>query len=59
MEKLRSFLDSRAEPRAETVLERAVREELKRLDLMKAVCSSHRTSGTAAVPIEAPKKPMH
>ena len=58
MEKSRDFLFTQGDVRAETMLDRAVRQELKRRDLMRAVCSSHRTAGTSPLPSEAPKKQL-
>ena len=59
MDKLAKFLLPRLEPRAETFLDRAVREELKRHDLTKAVGASHRTSGTGQVPVDPSKTSVH
>ena len=55
MDKLREFLLPRAEPRVETVLDRAVREELKRTrsDESCLQFSAHR--GTASVPVSRPR----
>ena len=40
----------------ETLLERAVRIHLKRLNLKRAIIASHRTAGTAPMPIGEPQR---
>ena len=52
MDKLRQGQDA---AKGETLIERAVIRELKRLDLMRSVCSSHRTAGSTPVPAPEPK----
>ena len=44
------------EEQGETLLERAVRRELMRMDMMRTGCSSLHTAETSSIPAAEPKK---